>query len=1126
MALEQSGPLTSLFANLRRKRAKNLHTDSRKRKSSRPRFSQLEQLEERRMMISHVFVDFGDRFAVQTAAPYAGLRVVEDFSGPEFMEHFQWENGAAAPTYSQAFGLLPGAGEIDLMALGDVIQLWNPIDVDGDGLAGTANDVTAVKRQIMSSIRRALEPFDIGVFEVAAPGSQAMDIYDFIDSQVQSNNTSDEGGSATVPQFGSDDIYIFVTGTFIDPGGIITPLLTPMSATFGVNFESIFSPPNRSDAGAIIDVNYWIDRVAGAVGTGHSLNTALYNAAMYTIGWGYGLSEIENGKQGPFTHFVNKDIELLNRSSAMLEAGFTEFTTDYFDPDGVAKVINTTHSTFFNRFDMMQNGTDFQLFLKQGVLGNPPPLVTPPFPLPPEFTPIPETLNVNPNRTVNLYDLLVNDRDIGRNPDAEYVTGTGAYDRIFIRSLSGNRAKITVEAYRDSGFTQLIGKQEYTINLKKIVTPGRANSAQPFRLIVEGCNANDQIFLDPDLATRVIVHGGPNVERLKIKGNSSYNVKYTPDAPAVNPDLEHFIPEGMLRESSGVLVISGKFGTTTVVVDNFNPNNASAIQLENFNRLHYQAPGYLDMDLNITVPRPGEWNVAGQVANDIIVQPGFPPIVASLTGNLQFTKLKRLYIDTAIGATNDEINFATDATLSSGLQSVHVQMGAGNDQLRFNDSNRLADVDYFLSPTAVAYGAGVSSKFSAYTYSGVQTVTLRGTQGNNDFVAIPGKVTRYIVHGDDPGAPVSNGDSLAIRRSGTSGATLVPNGVNNGTWTFSSGHRDVMFSSIEEAVLPPSIVAVSGASDTGKGKPLVKVYEASTNDLLYSFFAYPQSFRGGVRVAVADVNGDSTPDIIVAPGAGRSEVKVYDGAIMQLIVNGDGLVEDPSLALLDQFSPEGSSYKNGLFVATGDIDGDGDADIVTSRSRGETQVRVFENNGTGNFDRLVSWRPYSKSIISGAALAVADINKDGLAEVITAPGAGQKATVKVFSGFDGQQMLQFDAFESSFRNGVSLAAGDVDGDGRAEIMVGAGTGGGSRVRVFSRTGALKSSFKAYTSGNVNAPLRIAAVDPDGADRMMLFVGQGNDGKSHRIRLFDPLTGRRVDEFVERDPAFEGGVFLG
>src|SRR5437773_989086 len=57
------------------------------------------------------------------------------------------------------------------------------------------------------------------------------------------------------------------------------------------------------------------------------------------------------------------------------------------------------------------------------------------------------------------------------------------------------------------------------------------------------------------------------------------------------------------------------------------------------------------------------------------------------------------------------------------------------------------------------------------------------------------------------------------------------------------------------------------APDAG-GPPLVKVYDAATGTETLSFLAYDANVTGGVRVAIGDVNGDGTPDIITAPGPG------------------------------------------------------------------------------------------------------------------------------------------------------------------------------------------------------------------------------------------------------------------
>ena len=119
--------------------------------------------------------------------------------------------------------------------------------------------------------------------------------------------------------------------------------------------------------------------------------------------------------------------------------------------------------------------------------------------------------------------------------------------------------------------------------------------------------------------------------------------------------------------------------------------------------------------------------------------------------------------------------------------------------------------------------------------------------------------------------------------------------------------------------------------------PLVKVLDAATQATLYGFDAYPTSFKGGVRVTVADVTGpggtpDGIPDVIVAPGPGRNDVRVFDGSILATLPQ-DSLhfIANPTPALSAVITDTGT-YNGGLYVAAGDVNGDGAADIITSRS--------------------------------------------------------------------------------------------------------------------------------------------------------------------------------------------------
>src|SRR5207244_9181626 len=89
---------------------------------------------------------------------------------------------------------------------------------------------------------------------------------------------------------------------------------------------------------------------------------------------------------------------------------------------------------------------------------------------------------------------------------------------------------------------------------------------------------------------------------------------------------------------------------------------------------------------------------------------------------------------------------------------------------------------------------------------------------------------------------------------------------------------------------------------------------------------------------------------------------------------------------------------------------------------------------------------------NGVSVAVGDVNGDGWPDVIVAAGRGGGPRVRVFDGLTGEQLAgplgNFFAFDSSFTGGVSVAAADLNGDGAADIIVAAGSGGGPRVRVF------------------------------------------------------------------------------
>jgi hypothetical protein len=241
------------------------------------------------------------------------------------------------------------------------------------------------------------------------------------------------------------------------------------------------------------------------------------------------------------------------------------------------------------------------------------------------------------------------------------------------------------------------------------------------------------------------------------------------------------------------------------------------------------------------------------------------------------------------------------------------------------------------------------------------------------------------------------------------------------------------------------------------GGPAVQVVDGTTGQVLAQFFAYPANFTGGVFVAVGDVNGDGVPDIITGAGPGGGpQVEVIDGSKLgQVQANGQ---IDPS-ALLASFFAYSPSFAGGVTVAARDVNGDGHVDIVTGAGPGGgpavkvidgTQLGQVQGNGQiADGALLASFFAYEATFSGGVFVAVGDVDGDGHAEVITGPGAGHSSLVEVFNGANLPQVQgSFNAYPATFTGGVRVGAVDVSGNGLADIITGAGPGGGPAVEVF------------------------------------------------------------------------------
>jgi hypothetical protein len=326
--------------------------------------------------------------------------------------------------------------------------------------------------------------------------------------------------------------------------------------------------------------------------------------------------------------------------------------------------------------------------------------------------------------------------------------------------------------------------------------------------------------------------------------------------------------------------------------------------------------------------------------------------------------------------------------------------------------------------------------------------------------------------------------------------------------------------------IAPKDLLVLG-SEIGEVNTRVKLIDLKNGGkTLVTFAPYGNSFRGGARVALGDLDGDGVAEIITAPGPGTAGlVKVWD-------LNGIEKVEYRTTAYP-------TSFQGGVYVAVGDVNGDGWLDIITTPGLGRSsEVRVFRNrNGlvSDNPDPIAnsiyrSFLAFGESFQGGATVAAGDLTGDGKAEIVVGNGKGMDPRVRAFdlTTFTTKKlaprMFEINPFSSSQRNGVNVAVGNIRGSATPEIIVGSGKSANGEVKLYNANGTRFKTINAYSDSTIKGPVYVTAKEIDNIDATLEVVtAQGFTGNRHR-RSWQP-DGTLVDDVFENDAPFFRGYFV-
>lgn len=365
--------------------------------------------------------------------------------------------------------------------------------------------------------------------------------------------------------------------------------------------------------------------------------------------------------------------------------------------------------------------------------------------------------------------------------------------------------------------------------------------------------------------------------------------------------------------------------------------------------------------------------------------------------------------------------------------------------------------------------------------------TFGSDNTNNDaFRVRPSSNVSITVYGNLPQSavlPPGGGDTilplLDTPQNINLTTTPIPGTTSfDGTYKFTMGQKDINFFNIE-GLEDLSIQAVVYQTTFGRFNIILSLDQgtgpinagATVAPVENAFVISPRRVNpvapySAPKVAIADFDGNTFPDLIIANGSNTAGVvTVIKGeALIGITSNPDAPITKSQI--LTQFYAFEPTFVGGLFVTTGNVIGDNKPEIIIGSDAGRrSAIRIFSFNSTTasklqNFKLTAPYlpapippapsRPYIEFTslntqlsgfgTSGVRVAAGKVTGGAYDDIVVGTGSGVTNKVNVIRGDTFSLVRSFRPYSLAFKGGVQVAAGDFNGDGYADVLTGPGAG--------------------------------------------------------------------------------------